>query len=135
MATFTPTVIRDRSLHNGYVVLARTVHTVGSRPDVPDAPMPAPPPLTQAEMVERIEAARREEAPPCCPTCGSTVPDIRVRQCYRCHEIKLLSAFSRHSGQPLGRGYICQPCAQADNRAYRLEKKRAQFRQILGRAG
>lgn len=93
--------------------------------------------ITQAEMVERIELARLEDAPVHCPTCGTTVHVEQSRVCYACKERKPMTAFARHKGdKALGREHRCKACKRVamrphDARRYR-EQKREQFRDVLG---
>lgn len=86
--------------------------------------------LSQDDMVSRIEAARMEDAPACCPTCGSSAAPLR-RCVGPCGEALPLTAFSRNRSKPLGRGYLCRTC---DSQRVSREKKRRQFRRMLGRA-
>jgi hypothetical protein len=88
--------------------------------------------LPLAEMVARIELARREEAAPTCPTCGSSTTTASLeRRCCKCGESKPLEAFTRNRCKPFGRGYTCKPCNRARWARYDIERRRRQFRAIL----
>jgi superfamily II helicase len=98
-------------------------------------PLPTLPALlTQEEMVARIEAARLEDAPPLCPTCGSTTPKAS-RRCYHCAQTKPLTAFAKESNKPHGRSYLCKRCKRERGVVAYTEQRRQQFREILGRPG
>jgi len=81
----------------------------------------------------RIEALRLEIAGVLCPTCESTATPI-TRRCYRCEEVKALTAFDRERGESLGHGYLCKACKRERSRAQYAERKRAAFRAVLGRS-
>ena len=82
---------------------------------------------------DRIEAMRLEDAPPVCPTCGSWATP-QTRRCYRCADVKPISAFVMRSGAPLGYAHICLVCHAARETKRRADKKRQAFRAIIGRA-
>jgi hypothetical protein len=99
---------------------------------------PARPDDTHPETLEwiaRITDMRLEDVPPGCPTCGSTVVSSQVRTCARCHQTYPLAAFQRHRSKPLGRDYLCKPCAAQAWPARNRRRKQRQFRAILGRTG
>ena len=94
---------------------------VWRRPHRFKRPMPSMPPLiSQAEMVARIQEARAEAGPLCCPTCGSTTPEpIVERWCAGCQQFLARSCFTRDRAQPGGLDYRCKLCAAADSKANR----------------
>jgi hypothetical protein len=79
-----------------------------------------PPPLIPLDvMVERIEAARLESAPECCPTCTSTVTQT-TKRCGACGALKALTEFSRDRSSPTGRHSQCSACKARNHRQYRV---------------
>jgi superfamily II helicase len=101
-------------------------------------PLPTLPALlTQEEMVARIEAARLETADRTCQTCGAPLGVQHSRICYCCGERKPLTAFAQKHNNKLGREYLCKTCkrarAKVTDAARYARKKRAAFREVLGR--
>jgi hypothetical protein len=86
-------------------------------------PIPTLDPLiSQAEMVYRIEVARLQEAPACCPTCRSTTPDVtRLKWCGRCQTMKPIVQFARNRGEHDGRQSQCRECHRGRKRGRRSQ--------------
>lgn len=98
-------------------------------------PLPTHEPLIPlAEMVAWIEAARLEAGPQKCPHCESTIAVTQTRRCYVCSETKLITAFARREGDPLGFDYRCKACKRTQAKVLHTERKRRLFREILGRS-
>lgn len=83
-------------------------------------------------LVAHIEHLRLEEAPPCCPTCGSRIAVTQTRACHDCGLTKPISAFGRNRTRPLGRAYVCRTCKKVRDDARYRRRKAAAFRAILG---
>ncbi len=86
-----------------------------------------------AEWVAVIERMRDEEAEALCTACAA-VRSASHRRCSRCHREQPLASFPRCKSRPLGYGYLCLTCKRAENAQTNAERKRRQFRAILGRA-
>ena len=95
-------------------------------------PLPTQEPLTPlATWIGRIERIRAEEAPPNCPTCGSTVQVTQTRRCAGpCDEVKPITAFPVDRRNALERDYYCRPCRNAVNKRTRTRR----VLRALGRA-
>ena len=79
-----------------------------------------------AELPERIAAIRLEDAPPICPTCGSTTtPVIERKTCSACRQPLPLSAFYRNRTHQDGRDSYCRDCRRQVRAAqWQREKRR-----------
>lgn len=79
-----------------------------------------------AELPERIARIRLEDAPPVCPTCGSTTPAVVERKvCSACRQELPLSAFHRNRAmRGGGRDYYCRDCRRVVRAAQWQRQKR-----------
>lgn len=85
--------------------------------------------FTEAEMTERIERIRLEDAPALCPTCGSTTPEVIERKwCPGCQQELPVSAFSFRNAETGTRQAKCKPCKSKEDEPYRLAYQRRQMR-------
>jgi hypothetical protein len=70
-----------------------------------------------AELPERINQIRFEEAGALCPTCGSTTPKVVERKaCVMCSRTLPLAAFDRYRAAADGRDSRCKECRSAANK-------------------
>jgi hypothetical protein len=86
---------------------------------------PALPLVPLDEMIARIEASRLEEAPPLCPTCGSTANETLLQQrwCSECQRWLARNCFARdRSRRTTGRAYRCLECNRRNCKAYRSRR-------------
>lgn len=80
-------------------------------------------------LVDTIERIRAEDAPARCPTCDCTAhPPAETRRCWRCGEVKALSAFHRTAKRQHGRHYECRICRNKENAKLRARNKVRMFR-------
>jgi hypothetical protein len=88
--------------------------------------------ITLDEMLERIEALRLEEAPACCPTCGSTtdVGELAPKWCWCCRTTKTRSQFNRNRTKHDGRHDSCREC----DRQGRKRRRSEEAIRLLGRS-
>lgn len=78
-----------------------------------------------AELPERIARIRLEDAPPVCPTCGSTTPAVVERKvCSACRQTLPLSAFYRNRTHADGRDSYCRECRRVVRAAQWQRQKR-----------
>lgn len=78
-----------------------------------------------SELPERIARLRLEDAPPLCPTCGSTTPAVVDRKtCSACRQELPMSAFYRNRTHRDGRDSYCRDCRRVVRAAQWLREKR-----------
>jgi hypothetical protein len=75
------------------------------------------------EMIARIDALRLEEAPACCPTCGSTVASetLTLRWCSSCQAHRPRHAFYADRAAADGLQSHCKACSNAARKRARTQ--------------